>query len=102
MIINADSLQVYEDLPILTARPTAEEEAQAPHRLFGFLPADQKMDVARWLGLARATAAEVQGAGQVPIFCGGTGFYLKALSEGLSPIPQVATQEAERAWQKSA
>ena len=99
VIINADSLQVYADLPILTARPTAGEAAQAPHRLFGFLPADDKMDVARWLGLAQATAAEVQAAGQVPIFCGGTGFYLKALSQGLSPIPQVGagTTKAARA-----
>ena len=95
VVINADSLQVYEHLPTLTARPSAEEEAQAPHRLYGFLPAQEKMDVARWLGLAKAAMAEAQAYGKVPIFCGGTGFYLKALSEGLSPMPQVSVTAAE-------
>ena len=95
VIINADALQVYEDLPILTARPTSAEAAAAPHRLFGFLPAHAKMNVARWLALARAAGEEAQARGKVPIFCGGTGFYLKALSEGLSPVPRVQTHGAE-------
>lgn len=95
VIINADSLQVYQDLPTLTARPSAEEEAQAPHRLFGFLSPDDKMDVGRWMRLARATAEEVRAGGKLPIFCGGTGFYLKALEEGLAPIPHADAKEAE-------
>ena len=70
---------------------------QGDHRLYGFLPETQKMDVAHWLSLAKAEAQRVQEQGKRPIFCGGTGFYLKALEEGLSPIPAV-----DRAVEKQA
>lgn len=89
VIINADSLQVYKACPTLTARPDAQEMAAADHRLYGFLLETEKMDVARWLKLATAEAGRVQAEGKLPIFCGGTGFYLKALEEGLSAIPKV-------------
>ncbi len=97
VIINADSLQVYAACPTLTARPDAGEMAAADHRLYGFLPETEKMDVARWLTLAKAEAARVQAEGKLPIFCGGTGFYLKALEEGLSAIPPIATETLEAA-----
>jgi len=89
VIINADSLQVYEACPTLTARPDGEEMAAADHRLYGFLPETEKMNVARWLNLAKIEAQRVRDDGKLPIFCGGTGFYLKALEEGLSAIPAV-------------
>ncbi|MBI1326805.1 MAG: tRNA (adenosine(37)-N6)-dimethylallyltransferase MiaA [Alphaproteobacteria bacterium] len=89
VIINADSLQLYEDLPILTARPTAEEEALVPHRLYGFLGPEENMNAQSW---AEAAMAEINGAlaaGNTPYLVGGTGFYLKTLFEGLSPIPAI-------------
>ena len=97
VIINADSLQVYAACPTLTAQPDAGEMAAADHRLYGFLPETEKMDVVRWLTLAKAEAARVQAEGRLPIFCGGTGFYLKALEEGLSAIPPIATETLEAA-----
>ncbi|GGK22170.1 tRNA dimethylallyltransferase [Salinarimonas ramus] len=90
VVINADSMQVYRDLRVLTARPTAEEEAAAPHRLYGYVDGAVNHSVARWLADAAATLAEVEAAGKLPIFCGGTGLYFKALTEGLSDIPPVA------------
>ena len=87
VIINADSLQVYDDCATLTARPDEEEMAAADHRLYGFLSAGEGMDVASWLRLARHEMQQIQAEGKLPIFCGGTGFYLKALEEGISTIP---------------
>ena len=85
-IINADSMQVYRELRILTARPGPDDEARAPHRLYGVVPAAEACSVARWRDLAVAAIGEARG---VPILCGGTGLYLKALMEGLSPLPDV-------------
>lgn len=90
--INADSMQVYRELSILTARPTPEEEARAPHRLYGVLPAAEACSVARWLGLAKQAVAETREAGRLPILVGGTGLYLKALREGLAPVPLVPAE----------
>ncbi|MCB5177173.1 tRNA (adenosine(37)-N6)-dimethylallyltransferase MiaA [Microvirga lenta] len=87
VVINADSMQVYRDLRVLTARPTPEEEAQAPHRLYGHVDAAVNFSVGRYVADAVATLREVEG--QVPIFVGGTGLYFKALTEGLSDIPAV-------------
>ncbi|MEO5338600.1 MAG: tRNA (adenosine(37)-N6)-dimethylallyltransferase MiaA [Magnetospirillum sp. WYHS-4] len=88
-VVNADSMQVYRELHALTARPSPAEEAKVPHRLFGVLPAAQACSVARWLELARPTIAEVRAAGRLPVVVGGTGLYLKALREGLAPVPPV-------------
>lgn len=88
-VINADSMQVYRDLRILTARPSEEDEARAPHRLYGVLDAAEHCSAARWCGMAVAAVEEARAASRLPILCGGTGLYLKALTEGLSPMPEI-------------
>jgi tRNA dimethylallyltransferase len=87
-IVNADSMQVYQDLRILTARPTLDEERLAPHRLFGSIDGAVNFSAGRW-ALAAAEILADMGEGRV-IFVGGTGLYFRALTEGLSDIPPVA------------
>ncbi|MBL7232766.1 tRNA (adenosine(37)-N6)-dimethylallyltransferase MiaA [Komagataeibacter oboediens] len=87
-IINTDSMQVYRDLRILTARPDATEEACVPHALYGVLPAAEPGSVAWWRTQAIAAAHDAWDAGRVPVFCGGTGMYFRALTDGLADIPQ--------------
>ena len=94
-IINTDSMQVYRDLSIITARPTAEETAHAPHYLFGTVDAAENYSVARWLADAGAALRSIEAEGRFPIFVGGTGLYFRALTQGLSDIPPVP--EAVRA-----
>lgn len=89
VIINADSMQLYRDLQIVTARPSAAEEARAPHRLFGILDADEPASVGRWLELAQAAIAEAASARRPAIVVGGTGLYLHALLHGLAPVPDI-------------
>jgi len=89
VVINADSMQIYRDLRILSARPSAEEEALVPHRLYGVLDGDDVCSAARWRDMARMEIQAAHAAGRIPILCGGTGFYIKALIQGLSPMPQV-------------
>jgi len=89
VIINADSMQVYEDLSILTARPQLSDLAMAPHRLYGFVPGNEAYSVGRYVQDAETAILECAEAGQVPILVGGTGLYFKALLDGLSPIPQI-------------
>lgn len=89
-VINADSMQVYKDLSIVTARPTAEEEAEAPHMLYGILDGGEVCSAARWRNLAEEALSICEAQSRLPIFCGGTGFYIKALLEGLSPMPEVS------------
>ena len=89
MVINADSMQVYRELRVLTARPTDGDEARVPHRLFGTLPVTEACSVGRWLGMARAEIEAARGAGRLPILVGGTGLYLKALTGGLAPVPGI-------------
>ena len=88
VVINADSMQVYRDLRILTARPTLEDEALAPHRLYGMRPAASPGSVAWWRTAALAELEAAWSAGRLPILCGGTGLYLRALTEGLADIPE--------------
>jgi tRNA dimethylallyltransferase len=98
-VINADSMQVYRELRVLTARPTAEEEALVPHRLYGVRPAAEAANVAWWRSAALAAMEAARAEGRLPILCGGTGMYLSALIEGLSEIPPVlpaAREEARR------
>ncbi|MGJ5181661.1 tRNA (adenosine(37)-N6)-dimethylallyltransferase MiaA [Bradyrhizobium oligotrophicum] len=90
VVINADSMQVYRDLRVLTARPTAEEEADVPHRLYGHVDAGVNYSVGHYVRDAADVLAEAQRAGWLPIFVGGTGLYFKALTRGLSAVPQVA------------
>jgi tRNA dimethylallyltransferase len=87
VVINADSLQLYAELKILTARPDEDALARAPHRLFGALPAAEASSAAWWRDAALAEIDAAYAAGQHPILVGGTGLYLKTLMEGLSPVP---------------
>lgn len=89
VIINADSMQVYRDLRIITARPTAAEEARVPHHLFGHVDASVSYSAGQWLRDAKALLESPQMRGQTPIFVGGTGLYFKALTRGLAAIPAV-------------
>ena len=88
-MINADSMQVYRDLRIITARPTPEEEARAPHRLYGHVDAAVNHSVGHWFRDAQAVLAEAAAAGKTPIFVGGTGLYFKALLTGIAGIPPI-------------
>ena len=88
-VINADSMQVYRELRVLTARPTPADEARAPHRLFGVLSAKDRCSAGRWLRMAVAEIGRARAAGRLPIVVGGTGLYLKALACGLAPVPEV-------------
>jgi tRNA dimethylallyltransferase len=85
-------MQVYRELPVLTAQPSAADQARAPHRLYGALPAAERCTAGRWRALALDEIAEAHKGGQLPIVTGGTGLYLKALTEGLAPIPDVAPE----------
>jgi tRNA dimethylallyltransferase len=98
-VINADSMQVYRELRILTARPGDDEEARAPHKLFGVLPASEVCSVGRWLTLATAEIETAWKEGRLPLIVGGTGMYIKALTEGLAAIPEIpdAVNEEVRA-----
>lgn len=98
-IVNADSMQVYRDLPILTAQPGVADRARVPHRLYGFLALDDACDAQRWAALAAAEIAAIERAGRLPILVGGTGLYLKALVAGFSPLPEIPAdiREAARA-----
>jgi tRNA dimethylallyltransferase len=89
VLINADSRQLYRDLPLLTARPSPADHARVPHRLFGVLAADRPVSAGSWLELAGEAIAAARRAGQVPIVVGGSGLYLSALLRGLAPVPPV-------------
>ncbi len=89
VVINADSMQVYADLPILTARPGPADLARAPHRLYGYLDRNQVCSAARWTAEARAAMRQAWDVGQLPIIVGGTGLYLRALIDGLADIPAI-------------
>jgi tRNA dimethylallyltransferase len=88
-VINADSMQVYRDLRVITARPTADEEARVPHRLYGHVDAAENYSVGRWLADVQPVLDETRAAGRVPILVGGTGLYFKALTQGLSAVPPI-------------
>jgi tRNA dimethylallyltransferase len=89
-VINADSMQVYRDLAILTARPSPAEEARVPHRLYGVLDAADPCSAARWRGLAESEIADTAEQRRLPILVGGTGLYFRALLDGLAKIPPIA------------
>jgi tRNA dimethylallyltransferase len=91
-IVNADSMQVYRDLRVITARRAAAEEARVPHRLYGHVDAAENYSVGRWLSDAAPVLDEVRAAGRVPILVGGSGLYFKALTRGLSNVPPVPAE----------
>lgn len=89
VIINCDSLQVYDGLHILTAHPSEEEKAEIPHRFYGTLHPNEVCSAGNWREMVEPIIAEVIANNQTPIICGGTGLYIKALTDGLSPMPDV-------------
>jgi tRNA dimethylallyltransferase len=92
VVINADSMQVYRDLRIITARPSDEEMSRAPHRLYGHVGAEEIYSAGRWLREAEQEIATARASGKTPIVIGGTGLYFSALLKGLSAVPQVSTE----------
>jgi tRNA dimethylallyltransferase len=95
VVINADSMQVYRDLRVITARPAPAEEAEAPHRLYGHVDAAVNFSVGRYMADATQVLQEIKGR-KLPIFVGGTGLYFKALTEGLSDMPPVPEEIREQ------
>ena len=92
VVINTDSMQVYRDLRIITARPTAAEEALVPHRLYGCVDAGVNFSAGAWVADAAHVLAEVRAENRLPIFIGGSGLYFKALTRGLSAVPPVPAE----------
>jgi len=101
VIINADSMQVYSDLRILSARPSNEDEARVPHALYGFVPAANAYSVGQWLEDVKGAIADAGRQGRMPIITGGTGLYFKALLEGLSPVPDIP-DDVRKHWRDMA
>ena len=89
VVVNADSMQVYRELRILSARPAVEDEAAVPHRLYGHVGAGERYSVGRWLADMRGVLHEANEAGLTPVIVGGTGLYFKALTEGLVAVPPI-------------
>lgn len=88
-VVNADSMQLYRDLAVLTARPSAEDEARAPHHLYGIADAADGWSVGRWLAAATTVLDGVAARGRAAIVVGGTGLYFRALTKGLAEIPAI-------------
>jgi tRNA dimethylallyltransferase len=95
VVINADSMQVYRDLRIITARPTLDEEARVPHRLYGHVDAAVNFSAGAWVSDATKLLDQVRAEGRLPIFVGGTGLYFKALTAGLSVVPPIPAEVRE-------
>ena len=101
VIVNADSMQVYAEMRVLTARPDAADERAAPHRLYGHISAREHYSVGRWLEDVQRVLVEIEQLGRRAIFVGGTGLYFNALTRGLSPMPRI--DDAVRAhWRAEA
>ncbi|MDE2466242.1 MAG: tRNA (adenosine(37)-N6)-dimethylallyltransferase MiaA [Alphaproteobacteria bacterium] len=98
-VVNADSMQIYRELSTLSARPSPEEVARVPHHLFGHVGVREAYSVGRYVQEAAQTLARVRAEGRLPIFCGGTGLYFAALTEGIAEIPTVP-QEVRAAVRK--
>ncbi|WP_407119920.1 tRNA (adenosine(37)-N6)-dimethylallyltransferase MiaA [Bradyrhizobium sp. STM 3561] len=92
VVINADSMQVYRDLRIITARPTAADEALVPHRLYGHVDAAVNFSAGAWVSDAAKALDGARAQGRLPIFIGGTGLYFKALTAGLSVVPPIPAE----------
>ncbi|MGK2912253.1 MAG: tRNA (adenosine(37)-N6)-dimethylallyltransferase MiaA [Sphingobium sp.] len=89
IVINADASQVYRDLSLLSARPSPEEVARAPHRLFGHIDGAEACSAPRWAAEAKAEIAAAHAAGKLPILVGGTGLYIRTLLDGIAPVPEI-------------
>lgn len=101
VIVNADSMQVYDQLRVLTARPSVEDEEELPHRLYGHVDIRHSYSVAQWLGDVEAELQRIADEGKQAIIVGGTGLYFNALTMGLSPIPEVQPEIREY-WRREA
>ena len=89
MIVNADSAQIYRDLPILSAAPGPGERSRTEHRLYGVLDGAQPCSAADWAAMARKEIYDVHASGRLPILVGGTGLYLRTLLDGIAPVPAI-------------
>jgi len=89
VIVNADSAQLYRDLPILSAAPDTADRSRAEHRLYGVRDGAEPCSAARWAEMARTEIADIHGSGRLPILVGGTGLYLRTLLEGIAPVPEI-------------
>lgn len=92
VVINADSMQVYKDIPILAATPTAEDTVRAPHKLYGIYDAAYQGNVVEWLGLCKKEIDTARKEGKTPIVVGGTGLYIESLTKGVTPIPETPAE----------
>ena len=96
VIVNADSAQIYRDLPILSAAPTGDERALAEHRLYAIRDGARPCSAAEWAELAKAEIADIHASGRLPILVGGTGLYLRTLLDGIAPVPPIESIVRER------
>jgi tRNA dimethylallyltransferase len=99
-IVNADAMQVYRELRVLTARPTEAEETVVPHRLYGHVPAAEAHSAGRWLEEAKRVLDETWNTARVPIIVGGTGLYFRALEQGFAAVPPIA-DEVRAHWRRA-
>lgn len=95
VIINADSKQVYREIPIISAQPSPEEQAQAPHLLYGHISASRHYSVADWVDDATAAITQTLDEGKIPFLVGGTGMYIKSLVHGMSNVPETLPETRE-------
>jgi tRNA dimethylallyltransferase len=95
IIVNTDSMQVYRDLKAITARPTPDEEAEVPHRLYGHVDAAVNFSAGAWVADAAQVLRQANAEQRLPIFVGGSGLYFKALTRGLSAVPPIPTEVRE-------
>jgi len=101
VIVNADSAQVYRDLPILSAAPTAGERSRAEHRLYGYLDGSEACSAAEWAARARSEISDIHTRGRLPILVGGTGLYLRTLLDGIAPVPEIDPEVRRQVRQAS-
>lgn len=101
-IINADSRQLYADFPVITAQPTAAEQAGIPHHLYGILPTTEKTTAGQWADQAATLAADIAGRGKMPLLVGGTGLYFQAILRGIAQIPDLDQEVVKRLEQRFA
>ncbi|MCV0428777.1 MAG: tRNA (adenosine(37)-N6)-dimethylallyltransferase MiaA [Roseibium sp.] len=97
VILNADSMQLYEDLRLVSARPSLEDEAAVPHRLYGVLPASKACSTGEWLRMISDELDTVWSHGNLPVLVGGTGLYFKGLTEGFAELPEISIDHRREA-----
>ena len=101
MIVNADSAQIYRDLPILSAAPRPDELRRVDHRLYGVMDGQQACSAADWAAMARREIADVHSSGRLPILVGGTGLYLRTLLHGIAPVPAIDPDVRQKVRERS-